>query len=382
MAKQVAQFRGFDSPNYTQVPDILFDELLPDLSGAELKVLLYIVRRTFGFKKNADSISLSQMLNGVRGRDGTVHDRGVGLSKKTLLVAINSLEERNIILTERRRSAERGDEPTTYRLNVVRGTEGGGKTTPPLGEKLHQGGGEESTPGPWGKNSPTQETELQERVGQDTGIISYRDDSLSNSKAHTRQKVQEGEPETGVTETPRRHSSRGMTRLGELLPGSPETAVGRAEPAEKGPKRPRVSQTTSAAERAPISAAQTLQRPPEATPTEAPLAAEQLAALTATIQTLSEKLGDSRHWRSNLTQARRILSASGLNANAWTGLLWSVYHRTHEQQGHLRRPMAWFFTALREEATQHSTPKSLHASFSTDPPRKSLAGQYEHLVHR
>ena len=87
-------FRGFRSPTYTQVPDELFDELLPELSGAELKVLLYIIRRTFGFKRDSDNISLSQMLNGVRARDGTVFDRGAGVSKPTLLQALRSLEER------------------------------------------------------------------------------------------------------------------------------------------------------------------------------------------------------------------------------------------------------------------------------------------------
>src|SRR5215216_6536594 len=84
-------FRGFRSPNYTMVPDELFDELLADLSGAELKALLYIVRRTFGFKKDADAISLSQMLRGIRTRDGRVLDRGVGLAKNTLLGALASL---------------------------------------------------------------------------------------------------------------------------------------------------------------------------------------------------------------------------------------------------------------------------------------------------
>ena len=86
-----APFRGYSSPNYTPVPDELFDEQLPDLSGAELKVLLYVIRRTFGFKRESDNISLSQMLNGLRTRDGRVLDRGVGLSKKTLLQAIKSL---------------------------------------------------------------------------------------------------------------------------------------------------------------------------------------------------------------------------------------------------------------------------------------------------
>ena len=63
------RFAGFQSPNYTPVPDELFDELLPDLGEAELRVPLYIVRRTFGFKKDSDSISLSQMIGGITTRD-------------------------------------------------------------------------------------------------------------------------------------------------------------------------------------------------------------------------------------------------------------------------------------------------------------------------
>src|ERR671918_242761 len=101
MAKNPSQqksYQGYSSPNYTPVPDELFDEQLPDLSGAELKVLLYVIRRTFGFKRDKDTISLSQMLNGLRSRDGRRLDRGVGLSKKTLLLAINSLEKKKILL--------------------------------------------------------------------------------------------------------------------------------------------------------------------------------------------------------------------------------------------------------------------------------------------
>src|SRR5687767_7777107 len=89
-----APFPGFRSPNYTMVPDEIFDQLLVELTGAELKVLLYIVRRTFGFKRESDTISLSQMLNGIATRDGRVLDRGVGLSKKTLLDALRSLAAR------------------------------------------------------------------------------------------------------------------------------------------------------------------------------------------------------------------------------------------------------------------------------------------------
>jgi phage replication O-like protein O len=101
---------------YTVVPDDLFDDLLPELSGAELKVLLYIVRRTFGFKKDADTISLQQICKGITTKDGRRLDRGTGLSEPTVVTAIKGLVAKNIIAATRQRSAAKGDEPTIYSL--------------------------------------------------------------------------------------------------------------------------------------------------------------------------------------------------------------------------------------------------------------------------
>jgi phage replication O-like protein O len=165
MAKNLVQqttYQGYASPNYTPVPDELFDEQLPDLSGSELKVLLYIIRRTFGFKKDSDNISLNQLLHGITTKEGIVLDRGTGLTKKTLLEAIKSLVEKNLILTERRRSKEKGDEPTTYRLNIISEPKEINHT--PRGVKNTPGGGVKNTPPPSDKNSPTQETVLQKTV--------------------------------------------------------------------------------------------------------------------------------------------------------------------------------------------------------------------------
>jgi Bacteriophage replication protein O len=155
-------FRGYSKPNYTPVPDELFDEQLPDLSGAELKVLLYIIRRTFGFKKESDNISLNQLLHGITTKEDVVLDRGTGLSKKTLLDTIRNLIEKNLILSERRRSKEKGDEPTTYRLNIIGETTE--NTNTPRGVKSTPGGGVKSTPHPSDKNYTTQETVVQETV--------------------------------------------------------------------------------------------------------------------------------------------------------------------------------------------------------------------------
>lgn len=112
-------YEGFSSPKYTQTPDAIFDELLPDLSEAELKVLLYIVRRTFGFKKDADNISLRQLSIGITTKDGRVLDRGTGLSKSGVTKALVSLRTRGILIRSKNSDSQHGSTPTTYRLRML-----------------------------------------------------------------------------------------------------------------------------------------------------------------------------------------------------------------------------------------------------------------------
>jgi len=93
--------RGFQKPTTTPTPDEVFDVWLAALTGAELKVLLYIVRRTFGFGKSADAISLRQICSGITTRDGRVLDQGTGLSRKAASQAVQSLEAKGLIRVER-----------------------------------------------------------------------------------------------------------------------------------------------------------------------------------------------------------------------------------------------------------------------------------------
>lgn len=113
------KFEGFAFPTTTPVPDQLFDELLYHLSPTEIVVLLYIIRRTFGFKKPSDNISLKQLCEGITTMDGKVLDRGTGLSKATVARALNSLEDKNVIKRIRRSSRKKGDQPTTFELNFL-----------------------------------------------------------------------------------------------------------------------------------------------------------------------------------------------------------------------------------------------------------------------
>jgi phage replication O-like protein O len=111
-------FQGFQFPTTTPVPDEVFDVLMPQLSGAELKVLLYICRRTFGFKKEADSISLHQIAHGIRTRDGRMLDGGTGLSKRHVINALKVLEKRNIIQVTRKVDETGLNGVNTYSLNM------------------------------------------------------------------------------------------------------------------------------------------------------------------------------------------------------------------------------------------------------------------------
>lgn len=72
-------------PNTTQTPNLYFDKLMYLLDEAELKTLLYAVRRTMGFHKRSDRISTSQFMNGNGrlGKDGQPVEHGTGLTKTT-----------------------------------------------------------------------------------------------------------------------------------------------------------------------------------------------------------------------------------------------------------------------------------------------------------
>lgn len=117
--EEAFHFAGFKNLNSTPIPDEFFDVLAVKLSEAELRVLLYIMRRTFGFKKKADAISLSQLTGGIRKRDGSVLDFGTGLSKPSVLKAVNALQSKGIITIAKRTGQDGRNEINVYQLRFL-----------------------------------------------------------------------------------------------------------------------------------------------------------------------------------------------------------------------------------------------------------------------
>ena len=76
---------GFASPNHTQTPNELFDMYMPLMHESELKVVMAIVRKTLGYKKDRDPISLSQLI------------KMTGLSRQGVLDGTQAAIERGLV---------------------------------------------------------------------------------------------------------------------------------------------------------------------------------------------------------------------------------------------------------------------------------------------
>ena len=99
-------------PNSSQIPNVILDLVLPRISEAEARCLLYICRRTFGFHKDEDNISFSQFENGIKTSQGRRLDYGTGLSRPSVNAALQNLIKVGVIFVQQRSKGNR------YKLNL------------------------------------------------------------------------------------------------------------------------------------------------------------------------------------------------------------------------------------------------------------------------
>lgn len=88
-------------PNSTQIPNILIDFVFPHIPFAERACLLYICRRTYGFRKKSDRISLTQFVKGIKGKDGKQLDYGAVGSRKSAERALKNLRESGAVTAKK-----------------------------------------------------------------------------------------------------------------------------------------------------------------------------------------------------------------------------------------------------------------------------------------
>lgn len=150
-------------PNSFQIPNIIIDEVMKQVSPNALKCYLVIVRKTTGWNKEWDKISTTQLM------------QFTGIKKKeTIYNSINELESINLIET-----VKTNGKLTSYKVVTINGTG-------------TEKGDETSTE----KRYPTKTTKTKENVNQDLPIDSgvledsfkelWKDYSLTFLKAQGR----------------------------------------------------------------------------------------------------------------------------------------------------------------------------------------------------
>ena len=76
---------GVDKPNYTQIPNLLLDDLFPLMAEAELRVTLTVARETFGYHRERAKLSLTELQELTRlSRQGVINGVESGLDRGTL----------------------------------------------------------------------------------------------------------------------------------------------------------------------------------------------------------------------------------------------------------------------------------------------------------
>ena len=82
------------------VPTVILSRYMARLSGAELKVLMYIWRRTESPDRKLFKLTIRQICDGLVGADGTVLDRGTNLSKNSVTSVIKRFRELGVLPTD------------------------------------------------------------------------------------------------------------------------------------------------------------------------------------------------------------------------------------------------------------------------------------------
>ena len=139
-------FRGYRGPRFTPIPDEFLDHQLAYVSSAEAKVMLFLFRKTYGYRKSGDRVSLAQLEFGTVASDGTIIDRGTGLSRATIWRALKGLQEKGLIEVHRQTTPLGDSDINYYRIREDGGPFGSGSGSTDEGERGEGSSRNETTP--------------------------------------------------------------------------------------------------------------------------------------------------------------------------------------------------------------------------------------------
>lgn len=145
---------SYDIPSYTQTPNLFFDEHLPDMGMAETKIVLAVIRQTFGWHREKQRLTNAELAELT------------GLSKRSVINGVEEAIQRGVIAREKRHGSYQYwlvVEPGKGGEVNSPGEDGGGEVSSPNGEAGSQEGVKQVHPpslykGNKGKQSDSKES--------------------------------------------------------------------------------------------------------------------------------------------------------------------------------------------------------------------------------
>ncbi len=92
-------------PNTTPFPNFLIDFVMPIISNPTTKVMMFLVRKIYGWNKDCDYISISQIV------------KGTNIDRRSVVRALGDLCERKIILKIKSKDKKGKDATNLYSFN-------------------------------------------------------------------------------------------------------------------------------------------------------------------------------------------------------------------------------------------------------------------------
>jgi hypothetical protein len=342
--------RGIQRPNTTQTPDVLFDKWLPELTFAELKVLLYIVRRIFGFRKDTDEISLKQICEGVRRRNGKVLDKGTGLSRKAAFQAVQSLEKRGLIKVDRAQAEDGVNLVNIYSLVITDESEEEKQ------EADDDGVGTSGTYGYYRRYLPVgtagtsqqtvkQQTDINTSSTRKASPKKKKTDKATQTNSHSKQPVvsvmEFTTPETAAIEQPPKLTIENREAASPAQPPSPAPPLGLT--------RSYLTQARESAnaEQPPNGMTPIASLLPTQQPTPRPSATEAWQVLVDLLSDVSREFRDEAKLSESVSRAYNLVQQAKItDIGVFTAKIYEARAITKSRYATINRRMPYFFSVL------------------------------------
>lgn len=99
-------FAGFPTPSeaFTRVPNCFIEEEIANINNlAELKIVLYVMRHTWGFQEydKFKKITLDEFEHGRKRSDGSRMDSGTGLGRTSIKDGLKRAEEHGYLVSQK-----------------------------------------------------------------------------------------------------------------------------------------------------------------------------------------------------------------------------------------------------------------------------------------